>query len=96
MSQRLVRPLPVWTEKATGKQVWALQVGRIIPCPRGVSVYPKDERYAAFEMPLWWSETTQVAEGDFVVWETGEPVFSWKPAEFEARFRPAADSKTDP
>lgn len=93
MSQPLVKQLPVWTEKATGKQVWALQVGRLIPCPRGVSIYPKDESYAAFEMPTWWSETTRVAEGDYVVWETGEPVFSWKPAEFEAHFRPAADGK---
>ena len=90
MTQPLVKQLPVWTEKATGKQVHALQVGRIIPCPRGVQIYPKDESYAAFEMPLWWSETTRVAEGDYVVWEVGEPVFSWKPDEFEVYFRPAA------
>lgn len=90
-NQPLVRALPVWTEKASGKQVWALKVGRLIPCPRGVSVYPEDERYAAFEMPLWWSETTRIEVGDYVVWETGEPVFSWKPVEFEAHFRPAAE-----
>lgn len=90
MSQPLVRQLPVWTEKATGKQVQALKVGRIIPSPRGVSIYPEDERYASFEMPLYWSETVRLEVGDYVVWETDEPVFSWKPAQFEAHYRPAA------
>lgn len=91
MSNPLVRQLPFWTEKSSGKQVQALKVGRIIPSPRGVQIYPEDERYAAFEMPLYWSETVRLEVGDFVVWEIGEPVFSWKPVEFEAYFRPAAE-----
>lgn len=88
MIQSFVRQLPVWIEKTSGKQVQALKVGRIIPSPRGVSIYPEDERYAAFEMPLWWSDTVQLEVGDYVVWEPGEPVFSWKPVMFTDYFRP--------
>lgn len=90
MTAPLVRPLPEYIEKATGNQVWALKVGRLIPCPRGVCVYPEDERYAPFEQPDWWAETTRVQPGDYVVWEPGEPVYTWKPEPFEAHYRPAA------
>lgn len=89
MSQQFVRDLPWWTDKTSGNQLQALKVAHLIPSPRGVSIYPEDERFAAIEQPDWWIKAMMLEVGDYIVWEPGEPVCTWKQEAFEARFRPA-------
>lgn len=90
MTAPLVRPLPEYIEKAGTKRVLALQVGMIIPSPRGFSVYPADERYAAFELSEDTVAELDLSVGDYLVWTEGEPVQCCGPVEFEAYFRLAA------
>lgn len=87
----LIRELPFYTEKATGDRVQALEIMFITGSPRGCLIIPKNQRYAAFEVATGWIEAQDAKDGDFVVWQIGEPVRTMRPDEFEAVYRPAAE-----
>lgn len=87
----LIRELPFYTEKATGYRVQALEIMFITGSPRGCLIIPKNQRYAAFEVATGWIEAQDAKDGDFVVWQPGQPVRTMRPDAFDAEYRPTAE-----
>lgn len=89
MGRALTVELP-WYVDADGVRVQALRIEHIFDAPRGNQLLMPFEGVAPFEVGAGWAMTVQLAEGDYVVWEPGEPRYTFKPEAFEARFSPAS------
>lgn len=84
-------PLPKYQYRTTGAKVMALQAGKLVFSPKGYTVYPVKQQHAPFDVAIWWAEAMQLREGDYIIWEEGEPTIALKPDEFEHRFEEVSD-----